>query len=82
MNNKEFIKKYGALEFNDLTDSIGLRLGVLRANRQIGAFKINVKKKTVTFFTKNGNKAFDLATIFYLTDEQIQNIGQSLTVQE
>ena len=74
MNNVDFIKKYGKLEFYMICKDISQDLAVAKVTGKIGGYKINKRQKNVKFYRNNKHSlCLDFATIFTLGIDKLSD---------
>ena len=74
MNNADFIKKYGKLEFYEMCKGISQDLAIAKAMKEIGGYKVSNNKKKVKFYRKDKNSVYvDFATVFTLGIDELNN---------
>ncbi len=74
MNNADFIKKYGKIEFYDVCKNISYDLSIAKLKKEIDFYKINKKKKVVKFYNKNNKSiCLEFATIYSIGFKNLRN---------
>ena len=74
MDNTDFIKKYGKVEFYEMCKCISQDLAIAKAMKEIGGYKVSNNKKKVKFYRKDKNSVYvDFATVFTLGIDELNN---------
>lgn len=78
ITNSEFIKKYGRDNLKSLVGGVQATLYYLKYKKEIPSYKINNQKYQVKFYKKGKFLSIDIATIFYMSENEIKKFVKRL----